>query len=768
MNRLMITVLATTALTAATPAVASELVADQTARSEMDGGGLEDIVVTAQKRAENLQATPIAITAYNSDTLAAMGINAVSDVAAVTPSLYSAPYPNSPTTIQLYMRGQGTNNPFQITKDGAVGLYLDGFYLSRPQSATMDLADIERVEVLRGPQGTLYGRNTTGGAVNIITKKPTGEFGVRQSLTFGNRDHVRSLTNLDLPAFGQLSVKGTLLYSTIDGWTKNSGGEDYGLRKQTAGQIAARWQPTDALTVDYSFDMGRVYSTPLYFSNPQLLGFIPGYTVSRKQSYRPIDLDKSKLDFNGHSLTLEWEVNDDLVIRSLSGYRRVKSETIQDYAEVFSTPQINRVTGIRPYDDMQTRQYQQELQFVGSLTDRLDFVAGLYYFREKGDHYQDTLTTLRVGGFPAGTVRTQRQIDMLAKSKAAYAQATWNTPLLGDRLSLTGGLRYTEDTRRATRDLSSVFTMPNGTSFNARPPENDVGNRQKFSRLNPSVTATLQATDDLMVFAKFSTGYRAGGSDESALFFTETFGPESVTNYEIGLKSDWFDRRLRMNLVGFMMDYKDIQLDLPLRRNDPTINQTINAGKARIHGLEAEVTMLPVDNLQLSASYAYLHSKIKSVVARAGTILDPTVNPDSGFTVGENVASRFGQAYAPKHAFSASADFTFLRFDGGTAVAHVNYQWKDAAFASSPVGPALVGRDYWAIPSYGTLDARLTFNVETGADSNVSIALWGRNITDRAYKATVTAIGAPATGYTGQTFAYGEPATYGMEIGFKF
>ena len=767
MQRVTLCALATTILAAGVPALAHAQEADPAVAST-DQSGIADIVVTAQKKAENLQSTPIAITAYNAESLQAMGINAVSDVANVTPSLYSAPYPNSPTTIQLYMRGQGTNNPFQITKDGAVGLYLDGFYLARPQSATMDMADIERVEVLRGPQGTLYGRNTTGGAVNIITRKPTGELGLRQTLTYGNRDYLRSLTNIDLPAFGNLAVKGTFLFSTTNGWTKNEGGEDFGLRKQIAGSVAARWQPSDNLTVDYSYDIGRVDSTPLYFVNKDLIAFIPGYTVSPKKTYRPIDLDKSRLHFNGHSLTVEWEASDALTIRSLSGYRRISSRTIQDYASVYSTPSANRITDIRPYDDMQTRQYQQELQFVGELSDRLDFVAGLYYFREKGDHYQDTSTVMTVGGFPAGQVRTERMINMLAISKAAYAQMTWKTPLLQDRLSLTGGLRYTEDKRRATRDLTSVFTMPNGTSFDARPRERDVANRQKFTRLNPSITATFQASNTLMAYAKFSTGYRAGGSDESALFFNETFGPESVTNYEVGIKSDWFDRRLRLNLVGFVMDYKDIQLDLSLRKGDPTINQTINAGKARIKGIEADVTVLPVDNFQITASYAYLHSKIKSVVARAGTILDPTVNPDSGFTVGQNVAERFGQAYAPRHAFSVSSDWTFLNFEGGNAVLHANYQWKDDAYASSPVGPAIKGRDKWAIPANGTLDARLTVNFEVGSGSKMNVALWGRNITDKRYKATVTAIGAPATGYTGQTFAYGEPATYGIELGMQF
>ena len=737
--------------------------------AEDASSGIQDIVVTAQKKAENAQTTPIALTAYSGDALTALGINSVADVASVTPSLYSAPYPNSPTTIQLYMRGQGVNNPLQMTKDGAVGIYLDGFYLSRPQSATMDMADIERIEVLRGPQGTLYGRNSTGGAVNIITRKPTGEAGLRQTLTVGNRDHVRAQAIVDAPAFGPLALKGTILYSKIDGWTDNPGGQDFGQRQQTAGQIAARLTLSERLTADYSFDAGRVYSTPLFFWNPGLVDFLPGYAVDRKRAHRGVDLDKSRMDFNGHSLTLEWKASDALTLRSLSGYRRVSAQMTQYYLDTFSSPSTGQVINIRPFDDIATRQYSQEFQAVGEIGDRLNFVAGLYYFREKGEHYQDTITALSVvSGAPTGNVRTERRVRMTAESQAAYAQATYTPAVLADRLDLTVGLRYTEDKRRAARDLSSIYTLPNGTSFPARPTEVNVTNRQAFSKLNPAATINFRASRDLTFYAKFANGYRAGGSDESALFFTETFAPETVSNFEVGLKSDWFDRRVRLNLAGFVMNYRDIQLDMPLRRNDPTINQTINAGKARIAGIEADLTIAPSDDLVLGANYAFLDTRIQEIAARAGTVLDPAVNPDSGFTIGENVASRFTLAYAPRHAFSGSADYTFLRRGNMKAVAHANYQWKDQAFASSPAGEAIVGRQFWAIPAYGTLDARLTVSWETSTGSEAAIALWGRNVTDRAYKATVAASGSPATGFNGQSFAYGEPATYGIELSYRF
>src|SRR5258706_11103110 len=192
------------------------------AEAAPESSRLEDIVVTAERRAENLQQTPIAITAITSEGLRAQGITDLRGVVQASPSLYFAPYPSSSTTLVLYMRGQGIGDPNIITKDGGVGLYVDGIYQSRPQASTFDLADVERVEVLRGPQGTLYGRNTTGGAVNIITQKPTGELGVRGLLSLGNYGYRRALVNLNLPEFANFKLKLTGLYSNRDGWAKNA------------------------------------------------------------------------------------------------------------------------------------------------------------------------------------------------------------------------------------------------------------------------------------------------------------------------------------------------------------------------------------------------------------------------------------------------------------------------------------------------------------------------------------------------------------------
>jgi iron complex outermembrane receptor protein len=267
--------------------------------------GVEEIIVTAQKRAENLQKVPVAVTAFTSQALENRGITNFEGIVNATPSLSTANYPSS-TMLILYMRGQGVSDPGQITFDGAIGLYVDGFYIARPQGAGFDLGDIERVEVLRGPQGTLYGRNTTGGAVNIINKAPTGELGFKQSVSFGSRNMFRSKTSIDLPAWNDISTKLTLLKFSEDGYVKNTGSShDYGEEGQLAGRFALNWKMTENFAADYFLERDNTDSTSLYYQNRSLEGMtILGhpYTGSgepRSHTYRPIDLKPNDSRANG-------------------------------------------------------------------------------------------------------------------------------------------------------------------------------------------------------------------------------------------------------------------------------------------------------------------------------------------------------------------------------------------------------------------------------------------------------------------------------------
>src|SRR5690554_4852863 len=263
---------------------------------------IEEVVVTAQKRSENLQETPIAISALTSNDMEKRGILDYDDIVKSMPTLSQTPYPSSDLLI-LYMRGQGVSDPMQVTSDGSVGLYIDGLYISRPQGALFDLAGLERVEVLRGPQGTLYGRNTTGGAANLITAKQTGDFGFKQTLSFGSRDYFRSLTTVDLPAVGDLAAKLTVMKRNQDGYVKNAGGADYGLNDQLGGRLALRWDAAENFTVDYSMETGTLESSPIYYQSTIDTGLYPGYITGEKPSgktYRPMDLKPSESVFEGH------------------------------------------------------------------------------------------------------------------------------------------------------------------------------------------------------------------------------------------------------------------------------------------------------------------------------------------------------------------------------------------------------------------------------------------------------------------------------------
>lgn len=758
-------------------APAAQTAQAQPVADDMAGGGIEEIVVTAQRRSENLQDTPIAISAFTSSALQAAGITDLTGVVQATPSLYFAPYPSSSTTLVLYMRGQGIGDPNIITKDGGVGLYVDGIYQSRPQASTFDLADVERVEVLRGPQGTLYGRNTTGGAVNIISSKPTGELGVDGLLSLGNLDYRRALVNVNLPAFGDFSAKVTGLYSNRDGWANNAANtsgtpaaNDFQSDRKYAIRGALRWEPSDDVTIDYAGDYSHQRTTPVrYVTENAFAPFLfPGYNADPEQAYRPVYLPYSHVKSDGHTLIAEWRASDAVTLRSLSGYRHIKVNTYQDYTEAFLVP-------FWAFDDVRSKTYTQELQAIGDLGD-FKYVAGLYYFDESATH----LLNADVGTGTAGQlVLVDRDTSSDSRSKAIYGQLTWTPGFADRRLDLTVGARFTKDDREADRVRTSSFfigqTSPlvsrrfNGPGFTL-PLGSVVGSTDVSNKkFNPSFTASYRPTDDLTVYGKVVTGYKAGGSNEASPTFTRTFSPETVTSYETGLKSDLFDRRLRFNLAAFVASYKDLQLDISADPVDASLADTFNVGRATVKGIETDVTAVPVDGLTLAASYSYTTSNIKNVRAPAGSIFDRAVNPGSPVAVGQDITGYFVLPFSPKHSVRLSGDWVIGTFGSGELAAHADYTWKDEAFTTAGAGPAVpLGRDAPVNPSYGLVDARLTYAIERGSGRDMSIALWGKNVFDKRYPGFVIGSGSIITGYPNQAISYGDPATYGIELRFAF
>jgi iron complex outermembrane recepter protein len=736
-----------------------------TASAYADKAVLEEVTVTAQKREENIQAVPLSITALSSADMEKRGITSYEGVARDTPSIAFTRNPASSSILILYMRGQGVSDPAQITQDGAVGMYEDGFYIARPQGATFDLADVERIEVLHGPQGTLYGRNTTGGAVNIVSKKPTGEFGFKQKLTFGTRDLFRSVTSIDLPRVGGFASKVTLLQSSIDGYVKNPGtSHDFGEEQQRAGRFFLSGELTDSLALDYFIEKGDLDSTPIYYQNTAFNGLplFPGYPYDAKASglqstaYRPVDLDISRSDFEGHGLTLSWNASDSLTIKSLTGFRKLNFHNTQDYMELF---------GFRYDSDSLVHQDQlsQEVQFIGNLLDNhINYVAGLYYFEETGSRYV-------VNDFPGFTQVTTRYITTESKSKAVFGQVSWIPEILEERLELTLGGRYTKDEKAASRRATSAIgggpatVSENGAATGA---VNDL----EFSKFNPSFTVKYQWTSDISAYLRAATGYKAGGSLESGPpgKFNQTFDPETITSYEAGLKSYWLDHRLRLNAAYFDSRIKDMQLVFSGQPGNPSVTQAYNAGEARIKGFELGVLVAPIEDVTLNLDYTRLIAQITKVDVIPGTIFDGATNLASPYRVGDNINGLLTLPYAPAHSLNVGADYTFLHLGNADLTAHLDYRFQSKVYNSAAAGPDLRNRDFWAQGAYGIFNARLTLDMELPHGDKAKVALWGKNITRKQYAQSALANGSTLTGYTSKAIAWAEPASYGIDLSYEY
>lgn len=708
-----------------------------------------DIIVTAQRRSERLQSVPIAMTALSADAIANQGITNLEGLSTAAPSLNVVAYPNSSDTLTLTMRGQGAGDVGQITRDGGVGLYVDGFYIGRPQGALLDLGEPERIEVLRGPQGTLYGRNTTGGAINIISKKPTGEWGGSTSFSYGSRNLVRALATVDLPAIGNLAVRGSIVYVNQDGWVKNVGqAHNFGEFGQLAGRVAAKWTPTDFLTVNYTYDQGRVETTPLYFVNPALEGAIPGYVADKDRTYGPIDLKSSRTKFVDHQLTMDYALSDALTLRSLSAYRGFSARQDINYGLAQSTPTFPLLVEQDGY--YRTQQYSQELQLIADLTDRLDFTGGLYYYREKGRH--DNAVNLGYVQLGFNSI-TNSRVDALSTSYAAYAQSTWNLPVFDDKLKLTVGGRYTKDKRRASRDF-----VNNGVVT-----ENGITNSQKFSNFSPMTNLAVQWTRDIMSYVKFSKGYKAGGSAESAPDFTKTFGPEKVTAWEAGIKTQLFDRLLTFNATAFYNTFDDIQIDFVADPVNTSIIATYNAGKANIKGIELETTLQPSPDFGLRGSFSYLKSNIKTITVLPGTIFD------GPFPVGANVADYFTLPFVPKYGWSVGGDWTFLRVGEDELSAHVTYSYQSPVYTSSGSGPLVAGRNFYRNDPVKNMDARINWVHPIPAGKAITVSLFADNLFNNRRSDFIIGVGGTAlSGYQSSTSPYNEPRTIGGEVKLEF
>lgn len=738
------------------------------AAPEGDNTGLTEIIVTATKRETNLQRTPIAISVLGTESIKDRHVQSLIDMAdGVVPSLRVATFESRQSALTIGIRGIVPADANQTARDQGVGVYIDGIYLGRQQGLNSALFDIERVEVLRGPQGSLFGRNAEGGALSIVAKKPTGEFGGRVSAGVGNYGSYAGEVHLDLPAIANIAIKLDGLINHQDPTTKNplEGQTGWNYHNNVGGRITALWKPFDGFSAELSYDQSKDENSPFY---SQLINYNPnGKTVGiydpvslklvapgspvgtttvcttciaplsplvvvsgehTRQSVAEIgapqqpSVDKT----HGFTSTIKYKVSPDIELRSITGWRAVDTEQWDNSGGPHRTIYAPNAKFSRYSNSfLNQTQFSQEFQIVGSLP-HLDYVVGAYYFTEKvtevaftpstnlwnatGTGYTilspNAIGTITSGnqGWQEGSRFIQRASTAKAKSYAAFAQATWS-PM--DNLHLTAGGRYTKDKRDGT--LYTVQGVATNFPFIF-----------DNSRFDPMVTLAWEPANGINLYAKYATGYRAGGANDRSVTFT-SFGPEVVKSYELGAKLDMFDRKVRLNLAGYIMNRTGTQIDfdnVDTNPTSPTFNlhteETRNApGVSKIRGFEAELTTRPVDNLTVGASYAYTFTQVP-----------PIPNP---FIAGNPITQVF-VVYTPRNAVSGYIDYeipvgsndTKVRFhiDGNYADSQYSFQAEDVLAQSSFIVNGRVA---------------LTNIKLNDAGTKLTVAAWARNLLDETH-----------------------------------
>lgn len=706
---------------------------------------LEEVVVTARKREESLQNTPLSIKALGAAELEDRNILSLGDLPSAVPNM-SVQSSISRNTAGVFIRGIGGVGR-SITTDPGVGLYIDGVYLARAQGGMLEMLDVERIEVLRGPQGTLYGRNTIGGAVNFITQKPDIEPSLQVKVGAGNYDLVTASATADLPL-----VKDTLLskfavsYANRDGFTTNVfSGDKWDDKNYFGARADFRWLASDTVTVDLSMDMSRRREessgaqcvlqkpdAPLILLADYMIGL--GYADACSAAEQLGDLkfsvdspSRDDMEDIGGAATISWDLSPDLAFKSITAYRKLEWELFEDFDA--SPVPIFSSRG----DDAEQEQVSQEFQLTGdNLGGRLNWTTGLYYFDEDVSRpaYSDFYL---IGDF------YQRVRGASTTSYAAYGQASFE---LADNWSLTAGIRYTEE-ERAFSNMEVVT---------ATGEVRDVVNvDDTFDAVTPMLNLSWQATEDMMLYASWSQGYKSGGfNSRVSLEDPESLEPyqeETVDSYELGLKSTWLDQRVTANMSAYYSKYDDMQLQTTdVAANGSPLSLIRNAGESHILGLELELDVLLTSNWRIGIGYGLTDAEYDTF-----NTLDPVTGEYEDLTYLEF-------ANTPEHSASVSSEWVLpMQNDWLTeSRLRLDYAYSSSYFTDTDNTEAFK-RD-----ALNMLNASLMFDFNGGT---TSVHFWGKNLTDEIYYRFGYSLG-DSFG-TGARF-FGEPRTYGVSLSHTF
>jgi len=837
--KLKFTALAATALctTVALPAFAQE--------AQSDEGGIAEIVVTAQKRAENVQDVPIAISAFTAEALSERAVTSVASLSNISPNVTldaGTPFSGSSAVLSAYIRGIGAND-FAFNIDPGVGIYLDGVYLARSVGANQDLPDVERIEVLKGPQGTLFGRNTIGGAISIVTHDPGKEFRFKGDLTVGKFGLIQTRATVDLPLGESLSSSVAFSTKNRNGYLKriafpgasnfastpitnykaagygniglgSEGGDDsWNLRGKVKYDNGGAFRVS--LTADYSnIDQSQlanrlIATTPAVFAgtyncaiqgtiaapgdtttcgggppsfaylggigglntifdNPTVFGVNADANPSNNRlpydnRFVTSDIDTSYANGNNYSKlksyggagTVEFDLSDDILLKSITAYRELHWNVGMD---IDGSP----LNFLHTSFTMNQYQFSQELQLNGSAMDKkLNYVLGAYYFKEAGDLH-DYVT------FAEGLLQVDGPNDLSTKNYAFFGQVDYRPT---EQIGISVGGRYTHenklfegfqsDANGLTYKILNQVGVPPCASINptisdacrlaagfpnaGQPLRYYIAGTQKksFNNFSPKVGLQYHPSDDVMTYASWSKGYKTGGWTtrlSNPLPTAPDFDEEKATTWEVGVKSTLIDRKLQLNAAVFTTKYAGIQLNFQ-QGVSPTIQ---NAGDARIKGFEVELTAAPADGFLINASVGFTDSKYTSVLSGAQVAANPF---QAGVFPGADLPK------TPKWKFNISPRYE-LAVGEGKVVLLADYTrtsslWNDTERAF------LLQR-----PSTDMLNGSITY--KSGKSWDVTAGM--TNITDERYLVTGQAQIAGGQFYG----TYSRPREWYLKLGLDF
>jgi len=728
------------------------------------GSGLEEIVVTARRREEALQDTPISVSALSSATLERSNVQSLDDITRLMPNVSIQAQSGFLAGNTAFIRGIGSQEPL-LSVDSPVGIYIDGVYIGRNNASNLELVDLERIEVLRGPQGTLFGRNTTGGAISMVTKKPAAEFGLEQKVTIAEYDEYAARTRIDTGLLGDSGVSATLsyLHRQRDGWLNNKYAK--GSHSQGALNTDAVWAKVrgewGGFSADYTFDWTDMRGVPAGFQTRFLSPLLRAYYSNTTGNSL---LDEVQEDYNknfsvrskalqrvkiiGHALTLQYDVNDDVTVKSITGRRTYKAALGTAYAPpgIFG----NTTAGIREVQiysadakDEDVKQFSEELQLLGKVGD-FSYVGGLYYFEEDSKYFNPTSYSFVVSPTLASNLTSATIFDYQAKSYAAFGQASWKPGSLDEKLELTFGVRYTKDKKAVQQTATAVR---NG--------------KASFDDTSINAVISYKPVEDVMIYARYGTGYRSGGFNTRASATQSfVFEPEKAKTYEAGIKSEFLDRRVRLNAALFHTDYKDLQVTQYLANAAGGGGFTNNAS-ARFRGFELELQAVPVNGLTLDGSVGYVDPKYNEIFFIVPATPVPGHRPQPGEVAGglANYADISKFPYVPKWTVHLGAQYLSEDIGVGRLLLKIDFSHTSRRYFMTNILNGLNFADAIADPGQHQFDARIGLMEIPVGGKSLDISLFAENFTNEHN--IVAGIDFGALGFAGNI--YNQPRRIGLD-----